>query len=249
MSLYGDIARKIQHRIEAGEFARGQEMPREQQLATEYGVARPTINRALGILRSAGLVRTTQQGSYVNPIRPIPRIVPGRFQPDSRSAREARGAFGSEVQRLGYTPRVELTMVGPAEAPDHIAELLRLDSSEVVAVRKRRMFADDWPVQLATSYIPWSIAAGTAIVNEDTGPGGTYSRLAELGYPLSEIIEEIVPPRQPSDEEVETLQIAEEQLVYELTRVAYSDDRPVEATVHIMPTAQWILRYETPVMG
>jgi hypothetical protein len=36
--------------------------------------------------------------------------------------------------------------------------------------------------QLATSYIPWSLAEGTQMAEPDSGPGGSYSRLADIGH-------------------------------------------------------------------
>ena len=53
------------------------------------------------------------------------------------------------------------------------------------------LFLDDKPVLLATSYLPASVVAGSAITREDTGPGGTYARLAELGYKPVHFREEI----------------------------------------------------------
>jgi hypothetical protein len=35
-------------------------------------------------------------------------------------------------------------------------------------------------MQLATCYVPWSLAEGTQMTTEDTAPGGLYSRLADL---------------------------------------------------------------------
>ena len=44
------------------------------------------------------------------------------------------------------------------------------------------MYASDEPMQLATSYTPWSLAEGTQMAEPDSGPGGIYSRLADIGH-------------------------------------------------------------------
>ena len=49
-------------------------------------------------------------------------------------------------------------------------------------VRRRQMFTAGLPTQLATAYYPGGIARGTRIEQQDTGPGGSYSRLAEAGH-------------------------------------------------------------------
>ena len=54
--------------------------------------------------------------------------------------------------------------------PARVARALRLQMGEPnVIVRKRRMYANDVPVQFALSYIPLKIAEGTAIAEPDPG--------------------------------------------------------------------------------
>ena len=53
---------------------------------------------------------------------------------------------------------------------------------EQALIRRRRMYANDEPMQLATSYVPWSLAEGTQMTERDSGPGGIYSRLAEIDH-------------------------------------------------------------------
>ena len=105
------------------------------------------------------------------------------------------------------------------------------------------MFAGDWPVQVATSWIPADLANGTPIAERDTGPGGTYSRLADLGHAPAEFTEE-VRVRVPADEEITALRIDLDHRVYAITRVA-SDrvGRVVEVNTIVLPTHQWTLTY------
>jgi GntR family transcriptional regulator len=49
-------------------------------------------------------------------------------------------------------------------------------------LRSRRYVLDGKPVLLSRSWIPAAIAAGTAIARPDTGPGGIYARLSDLGH-------------------------------------------------------------------
>jgi DNA-binding GntR family transcriptional regulator len=54
-------------RIESGEYPKGSRVPSVITLATEFGTAQATAQKALRALREAGLVRTEQGlGSYVN---------------------------------------------------------------------------------------------------------------------------------------------------------------------------------------
>ena len=60
--------------------------------------------------------------------------------------------------------------------PSEIAERLGLKAGDKALIRRRQMYAGGQPMQLATSYVPWSFAEGTQM---DSGPGGIYSRLAD----------------------------------------------------------------------
>lgn len=58
---------------------------------------------------------------------------------------------------------------------------------------------------LAVSYLPHALVEGSAITRVDTGEGGTYARLAELGHAPTHFREEIR-SRLPTAEEAEGLQ-------------------------------------------
>lgn len=60
-----------------------------------------------------------------------------------------------------------------------------------MVVRSRRYLADGRPVETAVSYIPADIADGTRIAELDTGPGGIYARLEEIGHVLDRFTEEV----------------------------------------------------------
>ncbi len=105
---------------------------------------------------------------------------------------------------------------------------------------------DDTPVQIADSYIPLEIAAGTAIEDTDSGPGGIISRFADLGLGQTRITEE-VDIRPPSPDEAEFLEMSPDQRVYDVTHAGWTTDgRAVEVCLHVMPAHQWRLEYEWP---
>ena len=51
----------------------------------------------------------------------------------------------------GSTTCVELVEVGPVTPPDEIVKRLQLESGEQALIRRRRMYANGEPMQLATS--------------------------------------------------------------------------------------------------
>lgn len=59
------IAEQIRNSILAGEFAPGEKLPPERELAEMFGVSRPSVREALNMLASSGLVMSYQGGGTV----------------------------------------------------------------------------------------------------------------------------------------------------------------------------------------
>lgn len=63
---YKRLAALLRARINSGELAVDQRLPSEKDLQDEYGMARETIRKAVGLLRSEGLVEVRQgHGTFV----------------------------------------------------------------------------------------------------------------------------------------------------------------------------------------
>jgi GntR family transcriptional regulator len=238
---YGQIVTTLREEIVSGLYTAA--VPPGAELAARFGVSESTINRALSQLRSEGLVRTQQgRGTMVNPVPVIRRDAMARQRAGSRESGGSRGAFDAELRAADLDPHTEVE-VGRAVPAGSIARLLDIPEGTEAVYRKRRMFAGDWPVQVATSWIPAEIADGTPIAEPDTGPGGIYSRLADLGHAPAQFTEE-VRVRVPDDDEVTALSIDPDHRVYTITRVAADrTGRPVEVNTIVMPTHQWTLAY------
>jgi GntR family transcriptional regulator len=238
---YEQVANTLRAEILAGSYPAGSVLATEPELGERFGVSRVTVASALKILRAEGLVHVEQgRGVFVRDLAPIVRDAVQRIK--DRAVGTARGAFDAELTRLGLDPHTETT-VGEKPAPADVAEALGIEPGQPVLTRARRMYAGEIPVQLATSWLPLDITAGTAIEQVDTGPGGTYNRLAELGHEVTQFTETIV-LRPPTEAEQAFLRMDSEQRIYELRRTASdADGRTVEICDTFMPAHQWVLRY------
>jgi GntR family transcriptional regulator len=160
-----------------------------------------------------------------------------------RSLRErdgAHGAFEAELLSQGRTPRVE-THVRTWTAGDNAAELLRVPAGTPLLARDRRMFCDERLVQLATSFLPLDLVEGTRITQPDTGTGGTWSRLAELGHPVRHVRENAV-VKPATSYQAGSFVIAPGDDVLEITRLAEDGVLiPLEVTVMTLDTRCWVL--------
>ncbi len=64
--LYEQLAQILREQIAAGEIPPGRRLPSKLALRQEYGVSQNTVERALDLLRGAGLIETSLgRGLYV----------------------------------------------------------------------------------------------------------------------------------------------------------------------------------------
>lgn len=237
------IADDLRAAIASGEYAPGGRIPSRSKLMMRYGVASQTVNNAINTLRSEGLViGLPGSGWYVRAPRPVMRVTRNRL---SRVEREAgRGTFMSDAQLGGWTPRTDVD-IRTESASDEVAGALGIEPGAPVLVRDRLMYADDEPVQLATSRFPAELTANTAIEQENTGPGGVYARLEEAGHRL-ERFEESVRIGAASEHEAAQLAIPVGAPIFRITRLAYTDDRAVEINQIVANGERYELHYLLP---
>lgn len=245
LPLYRQIADHLRDEILRGDLEPGERLPATRDLEERYGCAMGTIRQALGVLKSEGLVVARHgSGVYVRDDPPIHRLAHDRL---SRAHRKAgRAAYLAEMEREGHEPEVEILEVGRSQAPAEIRERLHLDEDADVLVRRRRYLADDRPVQTATSYLPWDLVGDTRIAEADTGPGGIYARLEEMGHTLAHFTEE-VRARAPVGGEARVLQLEKGVPVLSIVRTAYDTrDEPVEVCDTLLRADRFVLSYRLP---
>jgi GntR family transcriptional regulator len=245
--MYRQIADEIREQIRSGELPEGAVLPSEAALMRQHGTSQGTVRKAVALLRSEGwVVSESGRGVFVRQRKTVLRQGNDRFARRNRKGARGRAAFDVEMAAHGLAPKTEVVVEGPVLAPAEISSLLQLKDRGQVAVRRRRMLADGAPVQLATSYIPWDIAEGTQIVQEDSGPGGIYARIEEGGRRLKEFTEDIA-ARPAFPEEARALELDSGMPVILLTRVAYdSEGRAVEVCDCVMAADRWRLNYRFP---
>jgi len=203
------------------------------------------VREALALLRAEGrLVPRQGVGVFVADRPPIHRRGHDRFQ--RRHREEGRAAYLADLAAQGREAGVEVLFVGPLPAPEEVATLLDVEVAEPVLVRRRRYLADGQPVELAVSYLPLAIAAGTAMAEIDTGPGGIYARLEELGHRLDHLDEE-VSARMPLPEERRSLNLEPGIPVIRVLRTARAaDGLAVEVCDTVMAANRFVLTYRLP---
>ncbi|CAL2064976.1 UTRA domain-containing protein [Streptomyces murinus] len=129
-------------------------------------------------------------------------------------------------------------------APDAVAGVMGLDEAVNLCVRRRRFVLDGKPVLLSTSYLPADLVANSPITEPDTGPGGVYARLADLGHAPARFREELR-SRMPTQPEAERLELPPGAPVIHLTRTAFdAEGRVVEVNEMVLDSAAYVLEYD-----
>ncbi|MFJ4922053.1 GntR family transcriptional regulator [Streptomyces sp. NPDC088725] len=239
---YQRIAAELKAAIAAGDYGPGERLPGENDLMVTYEVARMTARQAIGVLQAEGLVEARKgAGVFVREFKPIRRRGVQRLSFELWGGGQSVWAADAEGRDLVVDL---LSITTETQAPEGIAEVLGLETGAPVCVRRRRFVLDGRPVLLATSYLDAELVAGTPITRRDTGPGGIYARLAEIGSKPVRFREE-VRSRMPSAEETGQLGLAPGTPVVLVCRTAFAEPgRAVEVNDMVMDASAYILEYD-----
>lgn len=242
---YRQIADHLRADIERGVIAAGSPLPSESELCDRYNAARGTVRQAIALLRNEGLVMSERgRGTFARERPPVRRLGHDRFARRHRKAGKA--AFLAETEAAGRVPQVQVLQVEPVDADPEMAKRLAIRAGAKVLVRRRLYSVDGHPVEIASSYLPWSLVKGTPIAEVDPGPGGIYARLEDLGHRLKHFSEE-VSARMPSPEEVAALRLSSGVPVFSLVRTAFdSEEKPLEVCDTVMAGDAFVLAYDLP---
>lgn len=242
---YRQIADHLRTDILSGSVAPGAPLPSEQELMDRYGAARGTVRQAIALLRNEGLITVERgRGTFARERPPVRRLGHDRFARRYRKAGKA--AFLAEMEAEGRSPEIQVLQVEPGEAPIEITKRLGIRPSTKVLIRRRLYLADGHPLELATSYLPWSIVKGSPISEPDPGPGGIYARLEDMGYRLKNFSEEVT-ARMPVPEEASALRLGPGIPVLHLVRTAKdAEGRALEVCDTVMAADAYVLSYDLP---
>jgi len=238
---YQRIAAELRAAIEVGEYGPGDRLPGENDLMAVHGVARMTARQALGVLQAEGIVEARKgAGVFVRHFRPIRRRGIERLAHAQWG--EGRCIWAAETE--GRELVVDSVEVTEEVAAPVIAGVLDLADEARVCVRRRRYTLDGEPILLATSFLAAELVSGTPIAQRDTGPGGIYARLEELGRKPVHFREE-VRSRMPSGDEAERLALPAGVPVMLVARTAFDElGVAVEVNNMVLDSSAYVLEFD-----
>ncbi len=255
--VYLRVLEDLRARIHAGVLEPGARVPSRNAIITNYGVGETAAKHALAALVAEGLIEARPgSGCYVRGAPSIqllehdrPRS-PGSPFGVEEIAMIATGQAGDQVQavprRLGWEHQTER-----APAPARIAGLLGLPRAAEVIATRYLLTADGKPVQLATSYEPAALTAGSPVAIPEQGMlagRGVVERMRSIGVMVDEMTED-VSVRPSLRAEAMALGLPPAALVLAVERAHHAAGRAVEVCEVVIPAGGVRLRYRFPVAG
>jgi GntR family transcriptional regulator len=248
---YERIVADLRREILSARLRSGERLPSEHDLADEYGTSRPTVRRAVAVLRSEGLVVTEQgRGAFVRPTPHVRLLINGASY--RRHRRAGLSGFSAQALEQGQVPEQEVCEVATMPAPSDVSARLNLDEGAPVVVRRRLFRLDAQPVALCDSYYPVELVVGTAVMEVGNISGGVHALIEDPDGPMRRVVARSVDDlvaRMPLPDEVERLGLAPGIPVVRVVRTIYdNDDDPLEVQDTVAAADRHTFRYEVSML-
>ena len=151
---YVQLIALIKENIQKGFWKSGDQLPGEPELCVASGISRTVVRQALRELELEGLItRRKGKGTFVAE----PKISEGLAQ-------KLTGFYQDMVER-GFKPVTRVLHQRVIPASEKVARYLEIEpGTEVVDIKRLRSVHDE-PIQLVTTYIPYSLCPQLAAVD------------------------------------------------------------------------------------
>jgi DNA-binding GntR family transcriptional regulator len=190
---YAQVIDELRRRIESGEYPPGSLLPSEHQLSDEFQIARPTVVRALRVLRQDGWIETQQgKGSFVRGRPALAGLESPRTGEQALNRDEAREPGDLIEAAISVPPARVLSLLGAA------------GTGEVLA-RRRVVRQDGEASELVTWWIPAELAEGTDLAKAEPLTGGVRGHLSRRKNIRVDHVLEQVTARHPTPAEAKLL--------------------------------------------
>lgn len=244
---YQDVHDELRSSIVDGRLEPGTQLPSENELAERFGTSRPTVRRALALLKAEGLIISEQgRGVFVRSRPHVRLLLSGaNFR---RHRREGVSGFNAQVREQGQLPEQRILEVGLVEAPREVVSRFGGEEDEQVVVRRRLFVVNEEPVALCDSYFPRRVADGTALAEKDNIEGGAYGLIEDPEGPIRRHLQRSIDDlecRMPTPREAEVLRLSPGVPIVRVLRTVFdADDEAIEVQDTIAAADKHQFRYE-----
>lgn len=213
LSLYYQLEQIIINKIENRDLKENEKLPTEKELCDKYNISRATVRQALRELEIEDYIYKIQgKGTFVSP---------KRYQQDLLKFY----SFTDEMKKLGKTPTSKVLEFDITTPNKKIAKTLSITTNDKVYRFTRLRLADNEPMMLETSYIPYELFEG--ITKEDLENRPLYTILIEEFNTSFSKAEEMFRPTLTEDDEAKKLNYIEGGPAILLERITYNNNEKI----------------------
>lgn len=237
---YLQIANHYKDQITRGDLKPGDKLPSDRRIAQDWGVVRPTAEKAVKALQVQGIVERRQgSGTYVLAQRVVTR---------ARELYVRARQFG-RIYAPGWHAEIRSATLVPA--PDYVAEALGLQAGDKVVRRHRVTLNDvDEPVETSVSWLAGTLVPlAPKLVELERIRAGSVGYVESVTGRVATHARDRVAARVATEDERAALRLSEPEaavLVYRHT-VYDQDDQPVEFAEATYPANVWAIEQTYPI--
>ncbi|RSD23578.1 GntR family transcriptional regulator [Amycolatopsis eburnea] len=250
---YRELAGILREAIQRGDYAPETTLPKQAELAAEFGVNVNTVWKAIGVLEAEGLVTPVRRrGTVVRAHPPMKRLGADRYAKSKwKHCDVVAFAADREASGRGWEPTDQTQSVQQVEADSEVAEALGIPVGSPVYERARLVKDDGQPTHTLTSYYRPADVEGTHLLDPAPGPagrGGGFLILTLRGLEPDSVTE-TVHARMPTPDEADQLRLpAGEPVMVLRRRTCTVDGRVVEFArgVHAASRFSWTYTFKIP---
>lgn len=176
--LHAQLASDLRKEISDGHLNPGDALPSEAELGREHQMSRITVRKALQSLELEGLITAAAgRGRTVRDQKVYDWHLVD-YEKKHHNHPNLDG-WASDVVDQGGAPHEAITAVEVVVPPEDVRQKLGLDTEQPALVRRRLRTINGKPAQLSSSYFPYELARGTALMEpgSQSAPGGLLSSI------------------------------------------------------------------------
>lgn len=212
--LYEIIRDDLLERIKESTYKIDEMIPKETDLALEYGVSRPTVRQAIQSLVDEGyLDRVKGKGTFV------------KNNKITQDFTNIIKSFDDDMKAKGIRPKTKLISSDLVECPERVANTLHLKSKSKVIKICRLRYADSIPAVLVNTYLPYDGLED--LMGIDYSSVSLYTCLDQLGYKINKV-SRILEMKISDELSASLLNIACGDPLFFFKTIGYHNDLPLE---------------------
>jgi GntR family transcriptional regulator len=217
--LYYQLMDIIIEQIETGKLTENDKLPSERELCERYKISRATVRQAIQELEKEGYIyKQHGKGTFVSP---------QKFRQDLLKFY----SFTEEMKKLGKVPSSKVMDFEIISCDEKIAKKMNKKVGERVYKFTRLRLADEEPMMLETSYVPYDRFPN--ITRSDLENEAMYDIFTRRFGAVFTMAEESFQPVLTRENEAELLGTKKGASGMMIERITYEGDQIIEYTVGV----------------